>query len=361
MSVLPFCVLLLVTVSCTDSTGIKCFDCQRLPLPRDCDHVTTCGDHEVCHVTQYVSRSGHGYYDIGCIDELRCSLRSDISYNTSDVTSYEDAGDIITCEECCHGDFCNNQGCGSPPLAPITERGPVCFNCPYGAIRPEFCEKLMGCQKNEQCYVEPFTSVGGDSLYRSGCRVCPLSGDVLIGKRDTCHGCCTTDYCNYNCSLLKHVQSVSSTIMTSTTTVKSLADGCPDSSYTFVSKFNLCYKIFNQTITWNEARNQCILDNAVLLEPVTREEVDYFDKILRGAGGVKYWIGARQDSHVASVFRWQTSNQIVASNLWHENEPSTDSEKCASIYWYNREPLDLLFLLNDVRCDYKMRYICQYH
>lgn len=27
--------------------GAQCFDCTRIPFPRDCDHVTECGVHEV--------------------------------------------------------------------------------------------------------------------------------------------------------------------------------------------------------------------------------------------------------------------------------------------------------------------------
>jgi hypothetical protein len=74
----------------------------------------------------------------------------------------------------------------------------------------------------------------------------------------------------------------------------------------------------------------------------------------------KYWVGGKQSQNDPSVFTWQTTKQTIGQGLWHVGEPSSDSEHCASLHYYNRPDLDRLYLLNDLHCTDHNAFICQY-
>ncbi|KAL4232488.1 hypothetical protein ACF0H5_007180 [Mactra antiquata] len=437
-----FLKLYILILSASFTHAIKCFDCQRVPLPRDCNHVTMCGEHEVCDVKQYVSRSGTIFFDVGCIDRLGCDSKRDIEFNTSMEVDDVD-GDIPTCHHCCDSDYCNVEGCGSTPLPPKSERGPICFSCPLGTIRPNQCEMLEACSQDQQCSIEPFVSVGGDDLYRSGCKTCiKLETSMLIGRRETCNGCCSTDFCNQNCSSLTpsfipqttntlkistttsrpttstsrpttttskpttttskpttttskpttttskpttsttrptistsrpttsttpQPTTTSTTIRPTTSTVPSTTTSsryspkvleCTLFGYTYLEQFDSCIKPYTDLfLSWQKARDVCIQNGGDLYVSHDRHENTFLGKWISNitrSDQLYYWVGAT-DTVNEGIWKWVDGTNVRKS-YFVEGEPNdyNHNEDCGALH------RSLSGLLNDLSCEItKTAFVCE--
>ncbi|XP_033761895.1 uncharacterized protein LOC117343580 [Pecten maximus] len=192
-------VILLNMAVSVSGTGQKCLSCSYTSRPWFCDNFIHCEEGEICHIRKIMTRNGHTQYTSGCISDTSCSV--DGSLHGSFGTPYGH----VTCVECCHGDFCNNKGCGDPGPPTRDSRGPFCFQC-NNMTSPANCQTLVSCSSDQVCSIKDSLTGAGTSVFTSGC----VSQNTCSRKRkntrgedqpsNRCHSCCSTDYCNTECS-----------------------------------------------------------------------------------------------------------------------------------------------------------------
>ena len=112
------------------------------------------------------------------------------------------------------------------------------------------------------------------------------------------------------------------------------------------------FHIPNDAKPWSEAKRYCESKLGFLVELVNRElEVKVKNYVNTKYGISTFWLGAR-DHHTEGVFRWESSNQILAYTNWGRGEPNNYAkrEDCAEFssgIW------------NDLDCNESRRFICQ--
>ncbi|XP_052787719.1 uncharacterized protein LOC128222657 [Mya arenaria] len=184
--------MLLVLVQ--PSAGSKrCFECADVPHPADCKLVTICADYEKCVTREYISSGGLVLYSSGCESKTRCA-----SFGKRDVSLPEkrQTTDIVVCEECCDGEFCNMQGCGI--AAAPQPRGPFCFNCPT-LDDPADCRTVTECERGQVCAIQQILH---STQYLSKCMrdlTCNATSHAYV-QSGHCFRCCTADFCNDSCT-----------------------------------------------------------------------------------------------------------------------------------------------------------------
>ncbi|XP_052786022.1 uncharacterized protein LOC128221454 [Mya arenaria] len=211
---------------------VNCFNCEDMTHLKYCDRVTTCRENEVCYVQSYSKSLNTVRYKSGCTSKLNCR-------------SHGSSG----CFECCDGSYCNFHGCSDNGLVGISQRGPFCFECRH--IRAgEVCETVQLCSVTETvivstlmtmrmvvnysvrctnewcatfrfvkeesndifqaCMVEEYKWGENDRHYIQGCtdaQLCSSTRKRAVAELDRdwrnvpgCSHCCTTDFCNSNCT-----------------------------------------------------------------------------------------------------------------------------------------------------------------
>ncbi|XP_022343962.2 uncharacterized protein LOC111137028 [Crassostrea virginica] len=169
-------------VCAISNVGPTCFRCSREVLPTTCSNVVTCGPHELCAIEKGVDLLGNAVFWSGCKSKPECSARKKRS-SPVDV--------LVTCSECCDGNFCNAKGCGETGFP--TDGNRLCFNCLF-MDSPSNCSRVVQCQKDEVCYLEE-SVLSDTTVYRSGCRVLQE-----CKEQRPCGGCCLGNYCNSGCT-----------------------------------------------------------------------------------------------------------------------------------------------------------------
>ncbi|XP_045169978.2 uncharacterized protein LOC123532581 [Mercenaria mercenaria] len=184
----------------------RCFECMHVQFPSDCTQMTVCNSDEYCFTQQVITTSGNVVYNSGCLSKSRCpavSAGPDDRRSASMVNKR--SADIVTCVECCTGDFCNMKGCGTLEI-PIAQRGPYCYKC--DVLDPKGCTNVKICGKNEVCML--FTPVEYRSLpeiiYRGQCEskaACDAMSQAFVNAK-CAPTCCDTDFCNDYCVTPTH-------------------------------------------------------------------------------------------------------------------------------------------------------------
>ncbi|CAC5404891.1 BCAN [Mytilus coruscus] len=193
----------LFTQTALSGRGPLCLSCNKVVQPRDCNHVTACGEHEKCYVQREITDSGIAWYSVGCLDGQHCDVPIGIgkrqnndkdraySVNTMNSSSDEDTfseDSVILCTSCCSdGDLCNRKGCGSTERLPA--EGILCYNCHQQAA-PDMCDDITLCGPDKNCYLEQI-QIGSDYLFSTKCihkSACPSSSNTAR--------CCGTELCN---------------------------------------------------------------------------------------------------------------------------------------------------------------------
>ncbi|XP_033726400.1 interference hedgehog-like [Pecten maximus] len=214
--------------------GQLCGSCTRISNPSNCDHVTRCGDHEECMVSQYMTPGGHVMYDTGCIASFRCThfgKRQSVDEVTLNARSND--GTLTLCQSCCNDtNICNTmQGlCNSQPLN--TNGYILCYNCDQMTL-PNQCDSIARCPLHQQCYVgQKVNLLSGTTLWESRCghnaqeclgatpmiaRPVPIVGKRLSPFCGTC--CNSSNFCNDKCldSVVAHTFPTRPPTSTSTT------------------------------------------------------------------------------------------------------------------------------------------------
>ncbi|XP_046367509.2 uncharacterized protein LOC124142868 [Haliotis rufescens] len=183
--------------------GPRCYSCQGVNQPYNCNVTVTCQPQEQCFTDEYSTVNGHTSFTVGCRPMAMCNSalgrRSEVR-RSNDPT--------LKCEECCHGDQCNSGGCSAGP-----PKGYSCYECDF-IDDPKTCDKETRCNANEHCYVDKVYTDNYNIKYNLGCAEdseCNIKGDR---KRDKvlstmCSACCDGNYCNQDCQnpILTHCYS----------------------------------------------------------------------------------------------------------------------------------------------------------
>ncbi|XP_053373281.1 uncharacterized protein LOC123530943 [Mercenaria mercenaria] len=210
MRVLSFLSIFFNAVTLGYST--RCLECMHVQFPSDCTQMTVCNSDEYCFTQQVVTTSGNIVYNSGCLSKSSCpAVSASLDDRRSTSMANKRSADIITCVECCKGDFCNMKGCGSHEI-PIAQRGPYCYTC--DVLDPKACTNVKICGKDELCML--FTPVEFSSLpeiiYRGQCEskaACDAVSKAFINA-NCVPTCCNTDFCNDYCVTPTHATLTSS-------------------------------------------------------------------------------------------------------------------------------------------------------
>ncbi|VDI16921.1 Hypothetical predicted protein [Mytilus galloprovincialis] len=123
----------------------------------------------------------------------------------------------------------------------------------------------------------------------------------------------------------------------------------------------LCYKVFHDKETWDNANRKCKRENAILAEPDTRPEIDFL-KILAKIPDTRcredYWIGGKDRKPPTRDFVW-TSRDVsvnIGATDWESGEPNTSENKQESCMEMRKR---FNHKWNDKQCSRKQKYICQ--
>ncbi|MEE6506022.1 hypothetical protein FKM82_007470 [Ascaphus truei] len=102
-----------------------------------------------------------------------------------------------------------------------------------------------------------------------------------------------------------------------------------------------------RSLTWEEARNDCVRQDSILLVFTDKKEMDALLPVL---GLLNRWIGLRLDNN---VWKWLDGTFLTFTN-WSPNEPNNaaGNEKCTEI-------LSGSGTWNDCNCANKNDYICK--
>ncbi|XP_053373289.1 uncharacterized protein LOC128546559 [Mercenaria mercenaria] len=186
--------------------GTKCFECQHVPYPHDCLKLTVCNPDEVCFTEQVVTPSRNVAFNSGCLPKSQCPSVSTllIGKRLANIVNTRST-DILTCKECCAGDFCNMRGCGTHEI-PIEQRGPYCYTC--DVQNPEDCTNVTVCGKNELCMLHHPLELNSrpGTIYRGRCETQAACNAITqtFGSKNCNPICCNTDFCNDRCGTLSN-------------------------------------------------------------------------------------------------------------------------------------------------------------
>ncbi|XP_075433420.1 hepatic lectin-like isoform X1 [Ascaphus truei] len=127
-------------------------------------------------------------------------------------------------------------------------------------------------------------------------------------------------------------------------TLSAVCEYCPP-GWKFVDVS--CYKFSTGSLTWEEARNDCVRQDSILLVFTDKKEMDALLPVL---GLLNRWIGLRLDNN---VWKWLDGTFLTFTN-WSPNEPNNaaGNEKCTEI-------LSGSGTWNDCNCANKNDYICK--
>ncbi|XP_060605111.1 IgGFc-binding protein-like [Ruditapes philippinarum] len=169
---------------------LRCYHCDEMSSLEVCDAVKTCSDAQICFAEKYASRTGY-FYKSGCMPKEQCQ-------NTTSSSG--------VCLECCHGNYCNNKGCGDDRFPDRQNRGPMCYDCQHILNDTDLCMKVTMCGPDEVCSIEKYRW-GNDFHYKMGCthKLCTPMRRSSVPRRlrrstPVCSACCTDDFCNGNCT-----------------------------------------------------------------------------------------------------------------------------------------------------------------
>ncbi|XP_078695229.1 C-type lectin lectoxin-Lio3-like [Branchiostoma floridae x Branchiostoma belcheri] len=129
------------------------------------------------------------------------------------------------------------------------------------------------------------------------------------------------------------------------------SQGCPTG---YIAHDGAFYKVYNQSKTYDQAREQCAADGGLLAMPKNKQLDAFLFRLknaLVGPGYGYFWFGL-SDEHREGEWRWAdgTLHNITADwGNWGPNQP----EGCAHYYGWISEGW------NSMRCDFSNKFICQ--
>ncbi|KAI8498961.1 hypothetical protein Bbelb_234140, partial [Branchiostoma belcheri] len=129
------------------------------------------------------------------------------------------------------------------------------------------------------------------------------------------------------------------------------ADSCPTG---YIAHDGAFYKVYNQSKTYDQAREQCAADGGLLAMPKNKQLDAFLFRLKNALVGPGYgyvWFGL-SDEHREGEWKWAdgTPHNITADwGNWVPNQP----EGCAHYFGWISEGW------NSMRCDFSNKFICQ--
>ncbi|XP_045169745.2 C-type lectin domain family 4 member A-like isoform X2 [Mercenaria mercenaria] len=361
------------------SNATRCFECQNIPYPRACSKLAICSSDENCFTEQIVTTSGSIVYNIGCTHKQRCSIIGDrlVGKRTSNITR-RSSTDISTCIECCHGDFCNNQGCGTKAV-PVEQRGPYCYKCD-SLLDPKACSNVAVCLQNELCLLYSPVEFAGlpETIYKGTCGKqsdCNVLSHTASSSRCS-PTCCNTDFCNDQCGVFvhnykpplptptRHTHSHDVTTSTSSAPTK-ICDTNDGYIHLKNSEADLCVRIGTHNVQWDDAQTKCQKDGGDLVVLDTVSKALLLRRTLAGDphyAETAYWIGAKDFSN-KNQYSWINHTPVNAFMTdWDLGEPNNykpaHEQRCVCMF-RNTHNADRNFQWHDKHCGYRCGFICE--
>jgi hypothetical protein len=110
---------------------------------------------------------------------------------------------------------------------------------------------------------------------------------------------------------------------------------------------NSCYKYSSSSVTWDNARQKCELENAALVTIDNSYENDFVSKLSSST----FWIGLNDISQ-EGVFVWESGFTTAYLN-WNTQEPNNlHNEDCV-------HKIASSTLWNDLSCTRRLGYVCE--
>ncbi|XP_045213955.2 macrophage mannose receptor 1-like [Mercenaria mercenaria] len=365
------------------SEATRCFECRNVPYPRDCAKVRTCNSDEYCSTEQIVTTSGNIVYNTGCLSKSKCSTVSGLLVGKRSTVIQRSSSDLSTCIECCTGDFCNNQGCGTQ-TAPLGQRGPYCFNCD-SILDPKACSDVAVCEVDEKCMLYSPAEFSGlpEVVYRSQCET-KVACDILsqAASNYACPpSCCDSDFCNDQCGLpfnnsmttplprttTFHIPTQPAAHITTQQPVVVTSQVACKLNHYYDDLTGMCIKIDEtRKLNHTEALKACgaIGDQLVTID--THEKTVFVENmILRHSdlseSGQNYLIGAF-DKHDNSEFYWPNGHKMYYTNwgggdeVAHNQQPDdrkSNPQNCVILYGKDH------YRWHDDKCENEAHFICE--
>jgi len=115
-----------------------------------------------------------------------------------------------------------------------------------------------------------------------------------------------------------------------------------------------CYKYFNNSVEWGEAREQCRSEKADLASIHFEEEHDFLLEIIGNARNV--WVGGRRSCSGCEDFEWSDGTPMDFT-AWHRVQPDNynGAEECMEDVVED----DGFLKWNDLNCSYKREFLCK--
>merc|ERR1711902_302252 len=90
-----------------------------------------------------------------------------------------------------------------------------------------------------------------------------------------------------------------------------------------------CYKYFDNSVKWDDARKRCLSEEADLASIHSEEENDFLREI---TGNTRAWVGGRRSCPSCNDFNWSDGTPWDFT-AWHPLEPSNrnGAEECMEI------------------------------
>ncbi|KAK3590351.1 hypothetical protein CHS0354_029575 [Potamilus streckersoni] len=115
-----------------------------------------------------------------------------------------------------------------------------------------------------------------------------------------------------------------------------------------------CYRLYNNCLTWSEARKVCKQDGGDLIS-LNHHNFLFFQRLTRSKGDacIGVWVGA---TDIDKEGKWNWLNgESVGSIFWHPRQPdnSGGKEHCGDL----SKPFN--YLMNDQTCSSRRDFLCQ--
>ena len=136
---------------------------------------------------------------------------------------------------------------------------------------------------------------------------------------------------------------------------------CPTSYDKFLPIRGQCYQFRNASLTWSEAKADCVNRSGFLLELYTAAELEYVNKLLEFTRVSNTWLGA-SDHRYRTKFRWnKTEKEVNVDTTWASGFPSFyySEATCLLVIKPNEPELVDGVLWINTKCESLSSYVCK--
>lgn len=117
--------------------------------------------------------------------------------------------------------------------------------------------------------------------------------------------------------------------------------------------YGACYFFSDETMSWNDAQEQCRKQNGSLADILSENEAVWLAESIRNHNGTEFWIGGKRQG---DVYKWVTSDgktKDMNYTRWALGEPNGSGSYCVEI------DKRFQYKWNDSACVWSQHYICK--